>query len=395
MFGDRALGVLVPVRGKHPTHGRWEHVAFVPDPLPAESPLLSPRTFGAVADARAALASLDSSARQLPNPQLLRRPALRREAQSTSALEGTYAPLESVLAADTDEVPADADLAEVLNYVHAAEAGFSWVEDGKPLTVGLMEGLHARLVRGTSADTDQAGRLRNIQVVIGGSRTIRVQDARFVPRPPGADLEAQVHDLFRWMQTRLTEDGLPVIDPVVAAAMAHYQFEALHPFNDGNGRLGRLLVVLHLIQLGTLREPTLTVSPWFESRRAEYYDHLLRVSSAGDWDGWTSFFARGLAASARSTERQLVDLLAVQRELKEWVRAAGMRAASATEVVDFATAQPIFTVRQVQRHVGLTYARANGLVRDLVAIDVLRQYDEATYDRRFTAPRILEVVLRP
>jgi len=211
-----------------------------------------------------------------------------------------------------------------------------------------------------------------------------------VPRAPGFDLDAQVRDLVAWA----ARDHRDLIDPVVSAGMAHYQFEVLHPFNDGNGRLGRLLVVLQLMQAGVLSEPTLTVSPWFEARRADYYYRLLAVSTDDDWDGWIRFFATGLTASAKDTERSLTDLLAVQADLKAKVRSAGLRAENAMTLVDYALAQPIFTVRQVQRNLGVTYARANGLVGQLVTAGVLRQYDEAVYDREFTAPDVLGVLLR-
>lgn len=389
-FEDSPTGSLIPIHGHDPRFGRWEHVAYVPHPLPGETPPLSVPTFNAVAGARAAIASLDSSARQLPNPSLLRRPTLRREAQSTSALEGTYAPLPAVLAADEDEEPANDNLREIMNYVRAAEHAFAWLGDQRPLTLGLLTDVHGRLVRGTAADNDQAGRVRGIQVMIGGHRGARILDARFIPRPPGPELEQQTRDCVDW----ISSDHAGMIDPVIAAGMAHYQFETLHPFNDGNGRIGRLLVVLHLMRSGALTEPTLTVSPWFEARRAEYYDSLLGVSTTGDWDTWIRFFAEGLTASARDTEQQLVDLLAVQSDLKARVRAAGLRADTAMLLVDYALAQPIFTVRQVQRHLNVTYARANGLVRDLVREGVLRQYDDAVYDRDFTAPDVLAVLLR-
>jgi len=389
-FSNSTTGVLVPIQGHDPRFGAWEHVAYVPHPLPLQTPVLTAATFNVVASARAALASLDASARQLPNPGLLRRPTLRREAQSTSALEGTYAPLEAVLAADDQAEQTNANLREVLNYVRAAEHAFDWVGEGRPLSVGVISDLQARLVRGTAAQTSHSGKLRDIQVMIGGHPGARVQDARFVPRPPGQDLEAQMQDLLEWMG----RDHGEAIDPVVAAAMAHYQFETLHPFNDGNGRIGRLLVVLHLLQARALAEPTLTVSPWFEARRADYYDRLLAVSTEGDWDAWIQFFSRGLRASALDTERSLIDLLTVQADLKSRVRAAGLRADKAMVLVDYALAQPIFTVRQVQRHLDVTYARANGLVGQLVAAGVLRQYNEAVYDREFTAPDVLGVLLR-
>jgi len=389
-FKNSPTGSLVPINGHDPRFGPWMHVAYVPDPLPVETPSLTATTFNAVATARAALASLDSSARQLPNPGLLRRPTLRREAQSTSALEGTFAPLEAVLAADEDEEQTNSSLREVLNYVRAAEYAFRWTADGRPLNVGLLEDLQARLVRGTAAETKYSGRLREIQVMIGGHQGARVQDARFVPLPPGLELEHQMRDLLEW----IGEDHGDRLDPVVAAGMAHYQFETLHPFNDGNGRIGRLLVVLQLMQSQALTEPTLTVSPWFEARRADYYDRLLGVSTVGDWDSWIKFFARGLTSSAEATERQLRDLLRVQDELKTRVRSANLRAEKAMLLVDFTLEQPIFTVKQVARHLNVTYARANGLVGQLCNAGVLRQYNEGVYAREFTAPDVLAVVLR-
>ena len=389
-FDCSPTGLLVPISGHDPRYGPWEHVAFVARPLPPETPRLGVATFNAVARARAALAALNSSARQLPNPALLRRPALRREAQSTSALEGTYAPLQAVLAADEEDDPADANLHEVLNYVRSAEHAFAWHRDGRPLALNLLTELHGALVRGTAADSDQAGRVRTIQVMVGGHPGGRVQDSRFVPRPPGPELERQVRDWLSWIDE--SHDGH--IDPVVAAGMAHYHFETLHPFNDGNGRIGRLLIVLHLLYAQVLSEPTLTVSPWFEARRADYYDALMAVSADGDWDRWIRFFADGLAASARDSEQQLLDLLRVQVDLKARIRQAGLRADNAMLLVDFALAQPIFTVRQVERYLGVTYARANGLVGQLVEIEVLRQFDDAVYGREFTAPDVLGILLR-
>ena len=391
MFANSPTGSLVPIHGTHLQFGAWTHVAFVPNPLPTTTPDLSVATFNAVASARAALAALDSAARQLPNPSLLRRPTLRREAQSTSALEGTFAPLEAVLAADEDDDPVDANLREVLNYVRTAEYGFGWYAEGRPLTVGLLEDLHRRLVRGTAADNEHAGRLRGIQVMIGSHQGARIHDARFVPQPPGLELGRQLADCVTWMRRDHERDE---IDPVVAAGMAHYQFETLHPFNDGNGRIGRLLVILHLMGAGVLSEPTLTVSPWFEARRADYYDRLLGVSASGDWDAWIRFFANGLAASATTTHGQLSDLLAIQQDLKARVRDAGLRADRAMRLVDYSLQQPIFTVPQVQRHLQVTYPRANKLVSQLVSAGVLRQYNEAVYDREFSAPEVLGVLLR-
>jgi Fic family protein len=390
-FVDSTTGDLVPISGNDPRYGPWQHSAFCAHPLPTRTPDLTVETFNAVAEARAALAALDSSARHLPKPSLLRGPTLRREAQSTSALEGTYAPLQDVLAADDEEDHGDASLREVLNYVRTAEHAFAWHRDGRPLALNLLTELHTSLVRGTPADTREAGRIRTIQVVIGGHRGGRVQDARFVPHPPGQQLEGQVRDWLDWIDQR-NRDAL--IDPVVAASMAHYQLEVLHPFNDGNGRIGRLLIVLHLLYAGVLTEPTLTVSPWFEARRADYYDSLMGVSTRGDWDSWIRFFARGLAASAAQTDQQLTDLLSMQEQLKNKIRASGLRADNAMLLVDFALSQPIFTVRQVERRLGITYNGAHRLVGQLADIGILRQFNEGRRNREFVAPDLLAILLR-
>lgn len=391
MFDKRSPGSLVPIQGTHPTLGAWAYSAFVPDPLAGDAPSLSGSTYLAVGNARAALAALDSTTRQLPNPTLLRSPTLRQEAQSTSELEGTYSPLRDVLTADEDD-PDTAELVEVLNYVRMANAGFDAIARGQGLSPAFLSELQGVLMRGSPLHA-VSGRLRDTQVVIGVRSDadltgMPIEAARFVPAPPGIALETGVSDLIAWMRA----DHSDRIDPVVAAAMSHYQFETLHPFRDGNGRLGRYLIVVQLLTSGVLSEPTLTVSPWFEARRAEYYDRLLRVSAAGDWDGFVSFFAEGLRSAADLTRRQMVALVAVQGELKDRLRGAGVRAETTHAVVDFAIANPSFTVRSVERALGLSYQRANKIIRQLVELDILMELDPTAYRRRFVAPRVIDLL---
>lgn len=171
-------------------------------------------------------------------------------------MEGTYAPLADVLVADED-APATPDLVEILNYVRAANHGFHWVGDGRPISVNLLTELQGLLMRGTQLE-GESGQLRATQVVIrrrvdAPVAALPVQQARFVPPPPGGDLHVGLQQLMDWMRT----DHRAEIDPVVAAAMSHYEFEALHPFRDGNGRIGRLLIVLYMQSVGVLSEPTL------------------------------------------------------------------------------------------------------------------------------------------
>ncbi|MFC7766487.1 Fic family protein [Leucobacter soli] len=355
-------------------------------------PVLEGRTHLAVSRARAALAALDATAKQLPNPTLLRLPTLRREAQSTSALEGTYAPLADVFTADED-APSTPELVEVLNYVAMANYGFRRISEGYPISVSLVSELQGRLMQGTKLE-GISGKVREDQVVIGqrpgaDPRAFPAHRSRFVPTPPGMHLETGLRDLMDWMKADHSDE----IDPVVAAAMSHYQFETLHPFMDGNGRVGRYLIVLHLQAAGVLSEPTLTVSPWFESRRGEYYDRLFDVSAREDWNAYIEFFSRGLESAADQTKDQMLSLVAVQAELKDRLRASNLRADTAHALVDLAVANPSFTVKRVEQELGVSYQRANKLVRQLKDLEILQVLDDSAYKKRFYSPSVLAVLI--
>lgn len=392
-FTDSSPGELVTIRGSTPQHGDWEHRAFLPDALSGEMPELSPRTFITVSNARAALAALDNTARQLPNPQLLRQPTLRWEAQSTSALEGTYASLPEVITADEEDVNS-AEMREIMNYVVMANSGYRWHTAGRHLSSSLLSELQGSLMRGTPLQ-EESGRLRETQVVIGRREgflpsDLPVQAARFVPIPAGDQLAAGVDHLMEWK----TRDHSESIDPVVKAGMGQYQFETLHPFRDGNGRLGRYLITLDLLSSGILSEPTLTVSPWFEARRTEYYERLLSVSTTGAWDAFIDFFAHGLQQAATSTQQQMLKLTGVQAQLKEAIRNSAIRADSAFSLVDIATAHPTFTVKQASADLGLSDAGTRRVIDQLVDLRILAVLDpKASYRRRYFSPQILDVLL--
>lgn len=193
----------------------------------------------------------------LPNPDMPRRPTMRREAQSTSALEGTFEPLETVLVQDyevgEDKSGLSESMREVLNYLDAAECGIGQIQSGHPISLPLVRELQKLLVKDTKSDNPQAGDMRSTQVFIG-SPTRRIEDARFVPMPPGRDLDIAVQLLVDWWRSR-KEPGLAVLD----MAMFHYQFETMYPFTDGNGRIGRLLVLLQMMSRGLLSQPLLSV----------------------------------------------------------------------------------------------------------------------------------------
>jgi Fic family protein len=316
------------------------------------------------------------------------RPTLRREAQSTSALEGTFAPLEQVLASDTtDASQRSKELREVLNYVEAAMFAYDMVEDGRPLGAGVLETVQGMLVEGTSADTDQAGRIRTTPVAIG-SPTGSIEDARFVPMPPGTSLGIAVQDLTQWM------NGAPSPrDPIVAAAMAHYQFETLHPFNDGNGRIGRLMIVLQFMIDGLVSEPLLSVSPWFEARRTHYQEHLADVSATGDWNAWIQFFAEGVTSSADDVARRVDRMLAVQSRYVQIVQDANVRGVI-RDIVDALVSDQVITVSMMSDRYGRTAPAVSSAIQRLVDLGILSG-PFGTYGRQYVADDIYDAVTAP
>lgn len=387
-FGTSPLGSLTPISGVDGRFNRpFEHFAYVADPL-TDEPQLEGATWHAVTRASRALARLDQASRQVPNPRLFLRPTLRREAQSTSALEGTFAPLEQVLASDATEISGRSkELQEVLNYIEAATLAYDAVEQGRTMNVGLLETVHAILVRGTDADTEQAGRVRTSQVAIG-SPTGAIEDARFVPMPPGVALGVAVQDFTQW----INRSGA-ARDPIVAAAMAHYQFETLHPFNDGNGRIGRLTVVLQFMTDGLVGEPLLSVSPWLEARRATYQEHLAQVSATGDWNPWIAFFAEGIAASAEDVAHRVNRILAVQARYVQILQGAGARGVI-RDIVDALIGDQVITVSLMSDRFGRTPQAVSPAIQKLVDLGILSG-PYGTYGRQFIADDIFLAVTAP
>lgn len=382
------IGTLVPIRGHDGRFGEdYDHWAYVPEPLPLIVEL-SPQTWRVVSEAMLNLGRLDQAGRQIPNPGLLRRPTLRREAQSTSALEGTYAPLSEVLEVDPDDAEPTSqspELREVLNYVRAAEYAYGAVKE-RGISVGLLRNVHRLLVAGTRADGTMAGAVRDHQVVIGPPGS-RVADARFVPPPPGTDLEIALREWADWV------DGPAELPVVVRAALAHYQFEVLHPFNDGNGRIGRLVIVLQLLRDGVLHEPLLTVSPWFEARRREYQDRLGRLSENGDWDDWVAFFASGVGAQAASTTEKVRQLLAYQEETRARARTQGLRGL-AIDLVESLIARPILTTGWVAAGYDVSRQAATSAIARLVDAGILVETTGRSYGRVFAAEAVIRILER-
>jgi Fic family protein len=378
------IGTLVPISGFDQRTGKeYDHRAYLPDLLPQDV-ALSSATWTAVAQAEAALGRLDEASQQIPAPGLLRRAATRREAQSTSALEGTFAPIEDVLEPELeDRDQFSLEVWEILNYVAAAEEGLAWIKT-RPITSGLICELQRTLVQGTPGEHSDAGGLRDRQVVVG-PRDAPVTKARFVPPPPGDQLRAGLDQWVEWI--RNPPEELP---PVVRAAMGHYQFETLHPFSDGNGRIGRLLVVLQLMRDGVLREPILVVSPWFEARRREYQDHLLDLSRTGEWNDWIGFFATGVGAAADVFRMRIEELISWRDTALETVRAAGVSGV-AERLAGELIGTPILRAPRVARAHNVSPQGAMKALEKLRDLNLLEERRVAGR-RSFRAERVIELI---
>jgi Fic family protein len=252
----------------------------------------------------------------------------------------------------------------------------------------MLASLQAEIVRGTESDGPEAGSIRETQVFIG-AKNRRVSEARFIPPPPGDQLRAMCETWVGWLSAPKPVEQIQLIARV---AMAHYQFETLHPFTDGNGRVGRLVAILQMMREGALRSPVLSVSSWLKDRADEYRDHLLAVSATGDWAPWIEFYAEAVRAEANSGHERIMRLLALREELGETVRSAHPRARLAVEIADALIAYPILSVSEAQRRCGRSNQANRNAIGSLVELGILEPYGDARYDRLYWNRRVLQII---
>lgn len=382
-YEDSPNGRLEPITIEE--NGREvSHAAFVPNDLP-NSFDLSQATWDSAVKAAERLGRLDALAGALlPNPMLLARPMIRREAVSTSALEGTFAAAETVLASEADASrPRTEAVVEILNYVAATNHAVEMLDE-IPVCMRLARELQSILVTGTSSEDWQKGRVRETQVIIGPYRGCSILESHYVPPPPGPTLESRLDSWEKWIQA---DNDLHV---VIKAAVGHYQFEALHPFTDGNGRIGRLIAILQLIESGMLAVPIISLSPYFEARSDQYRHLLRRVSTEGAWSAWVQFFCEAVTCQALEAEDKIRQLLDWARQTVSDLRSCGMKgvAIAATEKL---IEQPVITVKDVAETHDVSSQAANSAVARLVEAGVLREISGKSYNRVFQADAVIEI----
>ena|ERR1022692_102210 len=378
------VGDLVPIHGRDARHGDFAYFAFLPKPLPADLELES-LTWAAVANASMALGKLDQVCAQLPDPRLLIRPALYREALDTSALEGTVGLLRDLLEAQLPSARfLSPETIEIKSYEQMALTAFKLVKE-RPIGVGFLSEMQAELFKESASPPDDVGRLRRNQVWIG-EKDRPIQEARFVPPPADDRLQAGVDAWVSWVQ----EEHLHLA-PVARAALAHYQFEALHPFGDGNGRIGRLTVVLQLLRSGTIQQPAITISPWFLRRRTEYQEQLLAVSCTGNWNPWIRFFCQAISdqsSSLISGAEHLLEWLTTSRRLLDERRWTGKIHELLSDLVEW----PVTTIADTASRYGMSTMNAMRVINHLTEVGVLSELTGKSYGRIFGATDVMKTV---
>ncbi len=358
--------------------------AFLPAPLP---PALdwTPQLIRALSEADRLIGRLAGEGSRLPNPHVLIRPFVRREAVLSSKIEGTQATLGELLATEAGAIVdrSPEDLREVGNYVVALEHGISRLKT-LPLCVRLVRELHEKLMTGVTGHQATPGRFRTIQNWIGTPGS-SIANASFVPPPPG-----EVEPCLAAWETFLHESDLP---PLVTIALAHYQFEAIHPFLDGNGRVGRLLITLFLIERQILPAPLLYLSAFFEASRRDYYGGLRGVSERGAWNDWVEYFLLGVA---RMSEDALNRAVRINELLAQWQkRVSGDSTNTPLRMVEILGANPFITAKGAAEKLGIAFTTAQRAIQRLQRIGILKLVGDAKRDRVFCARTLLDILEEP
>ncbi len=379
---------------KRTLQGRYETVstagekvlAFVPSPLPPKPPIdWTPDLRSKFDQALLALGRLDSVSTLLPDTSLFLYMYVRKEAVLSSMIEGTQSSLSDLLLFELDREPGVplGDVQEVSNYVAALDHGLRRLAEGFPLSLRLIKEVHGILLARGRGAHHTPGEFRRSQNWIGGTRP---GNAAFVPPPPGLVLEC-MGKIERFLHDQ------PVATPtLLKAALAHVQFETIHPFLDGNGRLGRLLITLLLCDGKVLQKPVLYLSLYFKTHRQYYYDLLNNVRLTGDWESWLAFFAEAVAATALQAMETVLRIVELSTEDRGKINALGRAAESTRQIHRALLEHPIATARWLTEKTGITPATVNKSIALLEHLGIVRELTGRRRNRLFSYTRYMEIL---
>jgi Fic family protein len=360
--------------------------AFIPHPLPpVPEIIMDQEMWNLLSQADRALGRLDGATDALPNPDLFVFMYVRKEAVLSSQIEGTQASLIDVLEFESQALEPDnpQDVAEVVNYISAINHGLERLKE-LPVSLRLIREIHQALMKGVRGAERNPGEFRRSQNWIGAGGC-SIAEASYVPPPP--------HEMLQLLDN--LENFLHSPQPMptlIKVGLAHAQFETIHPFLDGNGRTGRLLITFLLCEQNILQRPLLYISYYFKKYRSEYYDHLQAVRDSGNWEGWLKFFLRGVyevAQEAAATARKIVNLKEEHRQLV--LNTMGRRSGNAVALLESLYFKPIFTVEHAEAITNLSYPNANTLIKDLCDIGLLQEITGQKRNRAFSYAPYLAV----
>ncbi len=360
--------------------------AFIPTPLPPEPEIvMDPEMWELLSQADRALGRLDGATDALPNPDLFVFMYVRKEAVLSSQIEGTQASLIDILEFESQSLEPDnpQDVAEVVNYIAAIKHGLESLST-LPVSLRLIREIHEVLLTDVRGAERNPGEFRKSQNWIGPSGCT-LTDATYVPPPPH-DMMQALDNLEKFLHS---SEPMPTL---IKVGLAHAQFETIHPFLDGNGRTGRLLITFLLCEQNILKRPLLYISYFFKRYRSEYYDRLQAIRDSGDWEGWLKFFLRGVyevAQEATATARKIVSMKEEHRLLL--IDKMGQRSGNAIALLESLYFKPIFTVEHAEAVVGVSYTNANKLIKDLCDIGILKEITGQKRNRAFAYDPYLQV----
>jgi len=359
--------------------------SFIPHPLPPKGFTLSQKHFDLLEKANRALGKLDGLSQLLPNVSLFIYWYVRKEAVLSSQIEGTQSSLSDLLLYEENEAPSVPieDVEEVSQYVAAVKYGLKRLNDGFPMSLRLIKEIHEVLLSTGRGSTKSPGEFRRSQNWIGGTRP---GNARFVPPPP-----ENVLDLLSDLEKFLND--IPERTPtLIKAALAHIQFETIHPFLDGNGRLGRLLIILILCAENAIQEPTLYLSLFFKRHREIYYELLQTVRTEGKWEEWLEFFLEGVQITAEEAVNSATKILAVFADDRRKIEDLGRTAASALRIHELLQKKPIVSVPMVSTELNLSAPTVRNSIDKLKEIGLVKEITGKKRDRLFSYQSYLDIL---
>ena len=364
--------------------GEMMYQSFIPSPLPPEPPIeIDSEMLSLAVEAGRRLAALDVISKNIPNIELFVSMYVRKEALMSSQIEGTQATLEDILDPSLEE-NANRDVIDVVNYIRATEYAVKRL-DSLPLCCRLIRETHAVLMENVRGQEKNPGEFRHSQNWIGAAGST-IRTARYIPPCP-EDMETAMSDLEKYIN-----DDADDMDLLIRAALIHYQFETIHPFLDGNGRVGRLLITLFLMENKLLSAPSLYISYYLKKNRVEYYDRMSEVRKSGNYEQWVAFFLRAISECADNAVVTVEKLDALHRNNEEKIQSLGRAAKNAMKLFYYLEANPIIDIGKTASALGVTYNTVSSAIQRLEGLNILVQTSDKNRNRTFSYEAYLNIL---